>query len=60
MNQRWGAQVQTHQKDVLPNLFLAVVSEEKTEDNWILPWHHCFYDLKTRVADLWEKKIECY
>ena len=28
-----GARVQTHQKYVLPQLFVAVVSEEKTEDH---------------------------
>ena len=41
-NQRWGARVQTHQKDVLPKWFLAVVFEGKMEDNWLIPWHHCF------------------
>ena len=45
-NQRWGTQVQTHQKDILPQWFVAVLSEGKTEDNWVLPWHHCFYLLK--------------
>ena len=40
-NQRWGSRVQTHQKYILSQWFVEVVSLEKTEDKWVLPWHHC-------------------
>ena len=50
MNQSWGAQLQNHQINIFPLWSVAVVSEEKKEDTWVLPWH-CYF--------LWFKNL-CY
>ena len=55
-NQRWGAGVRTHQNYFLPQWFVAVVSEEKTDNNWVLPWHHCFLWFKNPIFKIIRKK----
>ena len=40
-NQKWGVRVRTHKKYVLAQWFVEVVSEGKTEHQWVLSSHNC-------------------
>ena len=54
-DQSWVSRVQTHQNDVLPQWFVLAVSEGKTEDNLVHPWHH-FFMIKNSCCELMRKK----
>ena len=36
---------------IIPQLFVAVVSDKKTEYNWVITWHALLLLMKTRIAN---------